>query len=244
MNLLHFMIMQTLYGWLILLTKQQCAGVLTSLLIDVFRKWDQWTVSHSQHYQLSRLTSSSGISSLHSHIDNTYLAFHSQCNWVMCSFSSVQSLCRSCNQVCPFVQTAIQPLCLMSQWLARSTTILLFGMLVCEGKWCHVASKIMFHFGSSWVPMIGERALVVQTRWGSNCAILQCAQGSRSIYLVCGKVSLFIFKTNVPILSQQYGCDIQHLQCLFYSFIGNCLHAIKGSATLLLSICYLLVNAH
>lgn len=131
MNLLHFMIKKTLHGWLIFWLNNNVLVYYEVPLIDVFRKWDKWTVSHSQRYQLYRLTSSSGTSSLHSHIDNTYPAFHSQHSWVMCSFPSVQSFCHFCNQVCPFERTAIQPLCVMSQWLARCTTILLFGVSLC-----------------------------------------------------------------------------------------------------------------
>jgi hypothetical protein len=59
----------------------------------------------------------------------------------------------------------------------------------------------MFRSASSSVSAIAETALAVRIEWGSNSAIPQGAQGSRSIYLVCGKVSLFIVKTNVPVLS-------------------------------------------
>jgi hypothetical protein len=40
--------------------------------------------------------------------------------------------------------------------------------------------------------------------WGSDCAILWGAQqGNKCILLVCGKVNLFIFKTNVLVLRQR-----------------------------------------
>jgi hypothetical protein len=118
--------------------------------------------SHSQCYQLSCLTSSSGTSFI------PILAIPTLASILSVAESWVPTLWNFCNGVCPFVQMAIQPLRLMSQWLARCTTILPFGVLVCAGKWCHTAPKIMFHFASSWVPMIGvngDTGLVVQTDW-------------------------------------------------------------------------------
>jgi hypothetical protein len=98
--------------------------------------------------------------------------------------------CAPSHQSNPFVISATRYVLLSD---VSMTTILL---------WCATLhQKLRFtlrHLEFPWL----EMALAVQTDLGSNCATLHCAQASRSIYLVRGKVGRFIFRTNVPISSQ------------------------------------------